>query len=104
MKYREIEYSGIKAPVYGFAVSEEIVGKAMKGNRDKVIFVTKSGLRWNLDNPKGTIHFYATNNGVSKEKTDKPVYKYLNPKSIRYEIEYSLRRLQTDYIDLYQTH
>ncbi|MEW5843758.1 MAG: aldo/keto reductase [Bacteroidota bacterium] len=71
------------AAVYGFGHSEEVVGKAVKGMRDKVFIATKCGL---LNDGKGS----AVNN--------------LEPKNIRMEIENSLRRLQTDYIDLYQFH
>ena len=37
------------APVYGFGLSEEICGKAIKefGNRDKIVIATKLGLEWN---------------------------------------------------------
>jgi len=82
------------APAYGKGLSEEIVGKAIKGKRDKLIIATKCGLVWHLD--KGELFF----NYESGEK----VYKFLGPKSIRYEIEQSLSRLGVDYIDLYQTH
>lgn len=92
------------APIYGYGVSEEIIGKAVKTIRSNVIIATKCGLRWDLKEPRGEIHFYGTEIGVSKDKTELPVHKYLDPKSIRLEIELSLRRLHTDYIDLYQTH
>jgi len=82
------------APAYGMGLSEELVAKAIKGQRDKVILATKCGLRWNLN--KGSYHFEYSP-GVS-------VYKYLGKESIRYEVEQSLRRLNTDYIDLFQTH
>jgi aryl-alcohol dehydrogenase-like predicted oxidoreductase len=82
------------APAYGKGLSEEIVGKAIKGKRDKLIIATKCGIIWHLD--KGEFFF----NFESGEK----VYRFLGPKSIRYEIEQSLSRLGTDYIDLYQTH
>ena len=81
------------APAYGLGHSEEIVGKAIKGRRDEVILATKCGLVWHTD--KGT-HFF--------NESGKPVHKYLGAESIRYEVEQSLRRLQTDVIDLYQTH
>jgi aryl-alcohol dehydrogenase-like predicted oxidoreductase len=71
------------AAVYGLGHSEEIVAQALKGNRDKVFVATKCGMVWN---EKGV------------------VTKNLKPKSIRKEVEDSLRRLQTDYIDLYQFH
>jgi methylglyoxal reductase len=82
------------APVYGFGHSEEIVGKAIKGKRDKVVLATKCGMVWYVQ--KG-VHFF-------DDPTGKLVYKYLAPESIRYEVEQSLKRLGTDYIDLYQTH
>lgn len=92
------------APVYGYGVSESVIGKATQDKRDKVIIATKCGLRWDLEEPKGVHHFYSTEVGVSSEVTKKSVYKYLNPDSIRKEVELSLTRLKTDYIDLYQTH
>lgn len=81
------------APVYGLGLSEEIVAKALKGRRDKAVVATKCGLVWHVQ--QGTFFI---------QEYDKPVHKYLGPESIRYEVEQSLKRLQTDYIDLYQTH
>lgn len=72
------------APVYGFGRSEEIVGKALAegGLRDTVQIATKAGLAWR----------------------DGRVFRDSRPPRIRQEIEDSLRRLQTDVIDLYQVH
>ncbi len=82
------------APAYGRGVSEIFVGKALKGRRDKVVIATKCGLRWDLR--KGTYAFdFAP--GV-------PVYKYLGRESLEYELDQSLKRLGTDYVDLYQSH
>lgn len=81
------------APAYGLGRSEEIVGKALKGRRDKVILSTKCGLVWHL--ARGVHHF--NDSGES-------VYRYLDGQSIRYEVEESLRRLGTDTIDILHTH
>ena len=81
------------APAYGFGHSEEVVGKAIKGQRDKVILSTKCGLWWKDD--RGTSFF---------EMGDKHVKRCLLPATIVEEVEISLRRLGTDYIDLYHTH
>ena len=81
------------APIYNFGASEEVVGKALKGRREKVILSTKVGLRWDTD--EGT-HF-ASRDG-------REIYRNLSAGSIKYEVEQSLRRLQTDYIDIYITH
>ncbi len=90
------------APVYGFGLAEEIVGKALKGRRDKVVLATKVGLRWNTD--KGLFDTYADEKSPSKEPAKYTIRRWLSPESISYEVEQSLKRLKTDYIDLYQTH
>lgn len=81
------------APAYGLGRSEEIVGKAIKGKRDKVVIATKCGLNWHSG--KGN-HFF--------DQDGKPVHRYLGADGIAHEIEQSLSRLGTDYIDLYITH
>jgi aryl-alcohol dehydrogenase-like predicted oxidoreductase len=72
------------APAYGFGRSEEIVGKALShGNlRSRVLIATKVGLEW--DGGK--------------------VFRNASRARILKEIEDSLRRLQTDHIDIYQVH
>jgi methylglyoxal reductase len=81
------------APAYGLGLSERLVGEAIRGRRDKVILATKCGLVWHTN--KGT--FFVDQNGTR-------IHRYLGAESIRYEVEQSLQRLGTDYIDLYQTH
>ena len=81
------------APAYGKGLAEEIVGKAIRGRRDKVVLATKCGLVWHTT--KGN-HFF--------DYDGKPVHRHLGAESIAYEVEQSLRRLGTDYIDLYITH
>jgi len=72
------------APAYGFGRSEEIVGKAIAecGLRSRVLIATKTGLEWK----------------------DGQVFRNASRARIVQEIEDSLRRLQTDYIDIYQVH
>ena len=72
------------APVYGFGRSEEIVGRAIEesGKRDQVVLATKVGLEWR----------------------DGSVFRNSSRERILSEIEDSLRRLRTSYIDIYQIH
>ncbi|TWI94555.1 aryl-alcohol dehydrogenase-like predicted oxidoreductase [Mucilaginibacter frigoritolerans] len=87
------------APIYGQGTSEEIVGEAIKGlQRDRVQILTKYGMRWDLK--KGDFAFNSKKN--SGENID--IYKYAGKESIIKECEDSLKRLGTDYIDLYQIH
>jgi len=86
------------APVYGFGRSEELVGEAIQGRRDKVVLATKAGLVWHTDG----VHFFDSTDPISG--TSYKIYRNLRPETIRYEIEQSLKRLRTDYIDLYLTH
>nr|WP_314088982.1 aldo/keto reductase [uncultured Shinella sp.] len=81
------------APAYGLGRSEEIVGKALAGRRDKAVIATKCGLVWHTQKGK---HFF--------DQDGKPVHRYLGRDGIIHEVEESLRRLGTDYIDLYITH
>src|SRR3977135_14256 len=87
------------APIYGQGNSEEIVGEAIKFlPRDKVQILTKYGMRWDL--AKGIFDFRSTD--TKGKKID--IYKYAAKESVIQECEDSLRRLGTDYIDLYQIH
>ncbi len=71
------------APAYGVGRSEEIIGKALKGGlRAKAEIATKGGLTF----------------------VDGKIRRDSSPKRIREEVEESLKRLQTDVIDLYQIH
>ena len=72
------------APVYGFGRSEEIVGKALAGDglRSRVLIATKAGLDWRDGQP----------------------FRNASRKRVFAEVEDSLRRLRTDYIDIYQVH
>jgi len=89
------------APIYGQGTSEEIVGEAIKGlQRDKVQILTKFGMRWDLESPKGDFAMHSQNN----EGKNIDIYKYAGKESIIKEVEDSLKRLGTDYIDLLQIH
>jgi aryl-alcohol dehydrogenase-like predicted oxidoreductase len=72
------------APAYGFGHSEEIVGRAIAESqlRSRVVIATKVGLEWK--------------NGK--------VFRNASRRRILREVEDSLRRLRTDYIDIYQVH
>lgn len=74
------------APIYGHGHAESLVGQALRdfGRRDSVIVATKVGLDWDSQKTK--------------------VWRNSSPARIQSEIEASLRRLGTDYIDVYQVH
>lgn len=87
------------APIYGQGTSEEIVAEAIQSiGRAKVQILTKFGMRW--DDTQGTLAF----NSKDNDGNDIAIHKYAGRESIIKECEDSLRRLKTDYIDLYQIH
>jgi aryl-alcohol dehydrogenase-like predicted oxidoreductase len=84
------------AAVYGLGHSEEVVARALADRRGKVIVATKCGLRWR----KPMLRREASEAAPSHPAT----YGKLTAKSIREEVEASLRRLGLEAIDLYQIH
>lgn len=83
------------APGYNFGNSERILGKALEGMKRKdVVIITKCGVTWNQE-MKGDL-FNKVNNIQ--------LYKNLNTASVKKEIDESLERLGTDYVDVYMTH
>jgi len=89
------------APIYGQGDSELVVAEAIKGiPRDKVQILTKFGMRWDLPEGQGSKPWAAKNNAGK----DINIFRYATRESVIYEAEQSLKRLGTDYIDLYQIH
>jgi aryl-alcohol dehydrogenase-like predicted oxidoreductase len=87
------------APVYGFGKSEELVGKAMQGvPRDRYQILTKYGMNWTTQ--EGEFYFDTFDNNGKPLK----VYRFSGAKRIMQDCEDSLKRLKSDYIDLYQIH
>ena len=82
------------APGYNFG-SEKILGKALeKMNREDVVIITKCGVTWDQE-MRGDL--FNKVNGIQ-------LYKNLNSESVKKEIEESLERMGTDYVDVYMTH
>lgn len=87
------------APAYGQGLSEEIVAEAIQGlPRDKVQVLTKFGLRWDV---KEGEFFFKSKDAAGN---DLDIYKLASKASVIKECEDCLRRLKTDYIDLFQIH
>jgi aryl-alcohol dehydrogenase-like predicted oxidoreductase len=70
------------ADIYGQGLSEEYIGRALEGRRDRVVIATKFGMPMN----------------------ERPEERRASPDYVRWAVEGSLRRLRTDVIDLYQLH
>jgi methylglyoxal reductase len=81
------------APAYGLGHSEEVAGRALKGRRGDYILSTKCGLRW--DTGEGSLHM---------ERDGVKLRRNTSAASLALELERSLRRLRTDYIDIYIVH
>ncbi|WP_437203958.1 aldo/keto reductase [Planctomicrobium sp. SH664] len=70
------------ANVYNKGASEEMTGRLLKGRREQVVLATKVGIAMGTE----------------------PLDQGLSRKTIMYQVENSLRRLQTDYVDIYYLH
>jgi aryl-alcohol dehydrogenase-like predicted oxidoreductase len=70
------------ADIYGQGMSEEYIGRALEGRRDRVLIATKFG----------------------KPMDERPEERRGNPDYVQWAVEGSLRRLRTDVIDIYQLH
>lgn len=80
------------APGYNFGNSEIILGEALQGIRENCIIITKCGITWEREG------------SFFNKVGERSLYKNLSKESIKLEFESSLKRLQTDYVDVYMTH
>ncbi len=81
------------APVYGTGVSEDLLGKALKGRRDKFLVQTKCSLNWRGDG--GNFHY---------ERDGVTVNNDTSARAVKQDVEDSLKRMGLDYIDLIVVH
>ena len=72
------------AAAYGWGAGEELLGKFLRGRRDQVVLVSKGGVPWN--------------------ESEKRYERISSREQLTEDLEGSLRRLQTDYLDLYLIH
>ncbi|MBN1108360.1 MAG: aldo/keto reductase [Bacteroidales bacterium] len=86
------------ASVYGFGLSEELTAEAIRGKRDKVQVLTKFGMDWK--EKKGEFFFDTKDNAGNSLS----IYKHASKEKVISDCDESLRRLRTDYIDLFQIH
>ncbi|MFB0976794.1 MAG: aldo/keto reductase [Myxococcota bacterium] len=86
------------APLYEFGEVERTVGRAIKGRRDQVEVLSKVGLRWDDDHGDVLFEFNDATGARRKVRRDS------RPHAIRKDVEESLLRLGTDYLDLCQIH
>ena len=90
------------APFYGFGLSETLIGEAIKGkDRSKIQILSKFGLIWDKSNNGKGEYFFDTSDDQGNPV---PIYKFASKANIIKEVEESLKRLGTDYIDLLQIH
>ena len=81
------------APAYGLGHSEEVVGKALLGRRGDYVLSTKCGLRWDIEE-----------GALMMERDGVRIVRNTRPQRLAEELEMSLRRLKTDYLDIYIVH
>ena len=82
------------AKVYGTGRSEFLLGKALKGKRDKYILSSKGGMNWRD----------GTGERFCYDRDGQSVYQNTSAIALRLDLEESLERLDTDYLDIYFTH
>ncbi len=81
------------APAYGLGHSEDVVGKALVGRRSDYVLSTKCGIRWDIKE-----------GALLMERDGVRIVRNSRPARLAEELEMSLRRLKTDYIDIYIVH
>ena len=79
--------------MYGTGYSEELLGRALKGRRNRYVLSTKCGINWRT--AEGRKEY---------ERDGMTAYRNLSAAAVRQDLEDSLTRLRTDYVDLFYTH